>query len=134
MEVNYLCPKCKSYINIGNKVVLSAHVKDNAKGLLLFEKELGNYEVKKNDLIDYEEGDKVGFFCPICHANLTSEESPNLAKIIMVDNENIESDILFSQIAGEKATYKIYNLDIEAFGDNKENYFELLKENLKNKK
>ncbi len=127
MEINYLCPKCKSFLNIGTKVVLSVHVKEDQKGLLLFEKKLGDYEVKKHDLIHYEKGEMVGFYCPICHENLSADLNTNLAKVIMMDENNNEYDILFSKIVGEQATYKIKSGDIEAFGADKNKYLDSLK-------
>jgi len=123
MEINYKCPKCRSYLNIGDKVVLSIKAKSEQKGLLLFEKELGNYIVKKHDLIQYEKGDLIGFYCPICHENLAADDvNSNLAKVLMVDEENNEYTVMFSKIAGEHATYKISDSDIEAFGEDKEKY------------
>jgi len=131
MEINYLCPKCRSFLNIGTKVVLSVRVEDSQKGLLLFEKKLGDYDVKKHDLIQYEKGQLVGFYCPICHENLAADVNTNLAKVIMVDEDNNEYDILFSKVAGEQATYKLKNDDIEAFGIDKNKYLDSLKKDKK---
>ncbi len=126
MEINFLCPKCNSFLNIGNKIVFSVQVKTNQKGLILFEKTLGNYEVKKQDQIQYEKGELLGFFCPICHENLVSDIHPNLARINMVDEDKNEAIIFFSRISGEHATYKVDN-NIEAFGPDKEKYLHLIK-------
>ena len=123
MEVNYLCPKCKSFLNIADKIVLSFKIKDKQEGLILFEKELGNYEIKKHDIIEYKKGDILGFYCPICHENLAAEDvNSNLAKIIMLDEKNNEFEIVFSKVAGEQATYKILNDEIEAFGSDSDKY------------
>lgn len=123
MEINYKCPKCRSYLNIGNKIVFSVKVNSEQKGLILFEKELGNYEIKKHDLIQYEKGDLVGFYCPICHENLAADDvNSNLAKVLMVDEDENEYTIIFSKVAGEHATYKVSSSDIEAFGEDKEKY------------
>ncbi len=127
MEINYLCPKCRSFLNIGTKVVLSVHSKDDQKGLLLFEKRLGDYNVKKHDLIQYEKGEMVGFFCPICHENLVSAINSNLARVIMIDENDSECEVLFSKVVGEQATYKIKNGNIEAFGADKNKYLDSLK-------
>ncbi len=127
MEFDYLCPKCKSYLNIGNKIVFSVQAKTNQKGLILFEKTLGNYEVKKQDQIQYEKGELLGFFCPICHENLVSDIHMNLARVIMVDDEKNESEIFFSRVSGEHATYKLQNNIVEAFGSDQEKYLHLLK-------
>lgn len=123
MEINYKCPKCRSYLNIGKKIVLSVKVESEQKGLILFEKELGNYEVKKHDLIQYKKGDLVGFYCPICHENLAADDvNSNLAKVIMVDDENHESIVMFSKVVGEHATYKVSDSKIESYGEDKEKY------------
>jgi len=123
METNYICPKCRSYLNIADKIVLSLKVKDKQEGLILFEKELGNYNIKKHDVIEYQKGDVLGFYCPICHENLAAEDvNSNLAKIIMLDKEGKEFEIVFSKVAGEQATYKLKNNEIEAFGDDSDKY------------
>ncbi len=122
MEINYKCPKCKSYLNIGNKVVLSAKIGTKQKGLILFSNQLGDYEVKKHDLVEYKKGEKVGFYCPICHANLAADDvNLNLVKVIMEENGK-EYVVLFSNVAGEHATYKISGNNLEAFGKDKDKY------------
>ncbi len=126
MEINYKCPKCKSYLNIGNKVVLSAKVNENQKGLILFSNKLGNYEIKKHDLVQYKKGQKVGFYCPICHSNLAAEDlNLNLVKVIMEEGGK-EFTVLFSNIAGEHATYKLHDKNYEAFGKDKDKYINFL--------
>ena len=126
MEINYKCPKCKSFLNIGNKIVLSAKVGNNQKGLILFSNELGNYEIKKHDLVQYQKGEKIGFYCPICHSNLAADDvNINLVKVIMEDNGK-EYTVLFSNIAGEHATYKIHKDRLEAYGKDKDKYLNFL--------
>ena len=126
MEINYKCPKCKSYLNIGNNVVLSAKVGTESKGLILLDKNLGNYEIKKHDLVQYKKGQKVGFYCPICHANLAADNvNINLVKVLLEENGK-EYIVLFSNIAGEHATYKISDKNYEAFGKDKNKYLNFI--------
>jgi hypothetical protein len=127
METNYLCPECRSLLNIGEKIVLSVRLESKQNGLLLFEKLLGNYTVKKQDLLHYREGELVEFYCPICHENLQSDIHPNLARLILIDDDETEYEIIFSRIAGEHATYKIKDKLIESFGDHKSVYLSLMK-------
>ncbi|RLD81634.1 MAG: hypothetical protein DRJ10_05950 [Bacteroidetes bacterium] len=123
MEINYKCPKCRSYLNIGEKIVLSVKVESEHKGLILFEKELGNYKVKKHDLIQYKKGDLIGFYCPICHENLAAKNvNENLAEVLMVDEKDNEYKVMFSKIVGEHATYKVSDSKVESFGEDKEKY------------
>ena len=123
MEFDYKCPKCKSLLNIGNKIVFSVKVKSENKGLIMFDKELGNYQVKKHDLIQYKKGEMVGFYCPICHENLAANDvNANLARVLMVDDDGDEHIVLFSKIAGEQATYKLSGSELKAFGEDKHKY------------
>ena len=68
------------------------------------------------------------FNCPVCHADLTANEiNPNLARIIMIDENKKEFDIFFSKICGEHSTFLIHEDDIvEKFGKDSSvyvNYF-----------
>jgi hypothetical protein len=127
MELDYLCPACKSLLNIGDKIVLSVRLKNKQNGLLLFEKLLGSYNVKKQNVLHYKEGDLVEFFCPICHESMQSSIHPNLARLVLVDEDENEADIYFSRIAGEQATYKISGKNLEPFGKDKDIYLDVLK-------
>jgi hypothetical protein len=130
MELDYLCPECKSLLNIGDKIVLSVRLKNKQNGLLLFEKILGSYSVKKQNTLHYKDGDLVEFFCPICHEALQSSVHQNLIRLISNNDEENESDIFFSRIAGEQATYKISGKEIEAFGKDHEIYLDILKDRI----
>ena len=125
MKTNYLCPKCKGVLNIGGNVIFSTRNKKNEVGLILLHQELGNYKVIKDADYNYEEGEYLEFFCPICHKNLSAGGKENLVRILMVD-ENKTFNILFSQIAGEKSTYKITGDSVEAFGEHKKKYFNFI--------
>jgi hypothetical protein len=82
-------------------------------------------------LFNTKKGETVGFFCPICHQNLVSEFNANLAKVIMIEENDSECEVLFSKVVGEQATYKIKNGIIEAFGADKNKYLDSLKKNKK---
>jgi hypothetical protein len=127
MELNYLCPECRSILNIGEKIVVSVRLKNKQNGLILIEKAMGNFNIKKHDALHYKMGDLAEFFCPICHENLQTKIHPNLAKLILIDESENEFDILFSRISGEQATYKIKDKNIEAFGDDQDIYKDFVK-------
>ena len=125
MKTNYLCPKCKGFLNVGENVIFSTRNKNHDVGLVLLHQELGNYKVIKHPDYNYEEGECLEFFCPICHKNLSTGDKEKLVGIIMVD-ENKTYNVLFSQIAGEKSTYKIIGDNVEAFGTHKHKYLDFL--------
>lgn len=126
MYQNFICPKCKGYLNVDESIVLSAETKTGAKGLIHFNPEIGNYIIKKNANFAIEEGEKYDFFCPLCQKKLAADIHDNLSHIIMIDKDQKEYQILFSKIAGEKSTYKIVGESFEIFGDQKSSYIDFV--------
>lgn len=126
MNLNYLCPICNSYINIGNLLLFSVKTKAGYTGIIALDTEIGNYAVVKNENLDYAEGDKLDFFCPVCHEALSSGRHSSLAKIVMEDEDKKRFEILFSQVAGKKSTYKITGATMEMYGDDSAEYLDFL--------
>ncbi|MCB0806353.1 MAG: hypothetical protein KDC05_11185 [Bacteroidales bacterium] len=126
MAINYLCPHCKGYISLNDAVVFSVKASGNKRGLISLKTELGNYAVDKNPEFDFHEGEELDFYCPICHTELASDVHGKLARIIMVDENKTEFDILFSRRAGQKSTYKIIGETMEIFGDDSAEYIDFI--------
>ena len=126
MGTSFLCPKCSGHLKVGDSVVFSTRTKEGQVGLVLLSPQLGNYKVKNHPSFDFEVGDYVEFFCPLCQVQLTSEKNENLAKVIMIDDELKEYEILFSKIAGEKCTYKIVGGNVEEFGKDSSRYLDTI--------
>lgn len=124
MGNSYLCPQCSGHLKVGESVVFSTRSKKGVTGLILLSPKLGHYEVINHPSFDFKDGDYVEFFCPLCHVQLTSEKNENLAKVLMIDDELQESEILFSKIAGEKCTYKIVDGNVEEYGKDSSRYLE----------
>jgi len=124
MGNSYLCPQCSGHLKVGESVVFSTRSKKGETGLILLSPKLGHYEVINHPSFDFKEGDYVEFFCPLCHVQLTSEKNENLAKVLMIDDDLQESEILFSKIAGEKCTYKIVDGNVEEYGKDSSRYLE----------
>jgi hypothetical protein len=119
MENNdFICPHCQGQIRPSNKIILSARTHDNQTGLILLSPELGEYSVVKHGSLTLTDGEHIDVFCPICHADLGAyHEDKDLAKVIMIDREGLEFDIVFSEVVGRKATYKVRGDMVEAFGE-----------------
>ena len=114
---NYICPHCKGHLRANNKIILSAKKKNGDVGLLLLDPQLGNYVLLNHPSFEIKGKEQLELFCSICHANLEAKKFDNLlARICMIDKNNIEYDILFSKIAGEECTYKIADGIFEAYG------------------
>jgi hypothetical protein len=95
-------------------------------GLISLHPELGNYNVEKHKSFQFKEGEELDFYCPICHAELASTLHSSLAKIIMIDEDKREFEILFSKKAGEKSTFKIEGETMEIYGDDSAEYIDFL--------
>ena len=121
MENNYYCPKCSGNLNIGGYIVLTAKSEDEKGSIMFFQKDLGDYKVLKHPDSLIRTGNHFEFFCPVCSENLSSGNE-NLAEVLMKDSDGDVYKILFSEIMGEKATYKIKGSDVQPFGSDSRKY------------
>src|SRR5512138_3680990 len=105
---DFLCPYCRGHLMPHTKIILSARKASGKRGLILFSPRLGEYDVIVHHTFRLEGGEHIDMLCPLCHANLTDQTiNKNLARIKMIDSDGMEYDIYFSEIVGEKCTYKI---------------------------
>ncbi len=117
MAIHYLCKACRGHLNVKTSIVLSAtRLNSSKKGLIFLNPELGNYTVTTHPSFTMEEGEEYLINCPICHAHLNSLKYDHLVRIIMIDENGKEFDIYFSDIVGEKCTYKISGTTVEKIG------------------
>ena len=125
LEVNYLCPDCRSYLRVWNNIIFTVKsCTENKQGLLLLNPKLGNYKYISHYALDFNEMECLDFFCPVCSFNLTATDvNTNLARIIMVDENQKEFDLYFSRLRGEHSTFKVSDDDIvERFGKDSSSY------------
>ncbi len=125
MSDQYLCPHCMSHLYLCGHIIFSTK-SNNGAGLVLLHPELGNYLVTKHPSYKFDEGELLEFFCPVCHYKLASDKNENLAKILLIDENNKEYHIYFSQVAGERSTYKIIGEKAEYFGQDSGRYLDIL--------
>lgn len=123
-ENDFLCPYCRGQLKPHNKIILSARKETGKRGLILFSPRLGEYDLLFHDTFRLQDGEHVDMLCPLCHANLTDHTiHQNLARIKMIDSSGKEFDIYFSEIVGEKCTYKISSdQQMESFGEDAGDY------------
>ncbi len=136
MEIQYLCPKCKSFLNVTENIIISFKSEiDSKQGIVLLRPELGDYDFIMHNTVNFIKNEKVEFFCPICYENLKVPEiNENLVKILMVDENNKEFDIFFSRIVSEQSTFKIRSGDIiEKFGKDSSSYLDYFSKKLADK-
>lgn len=117
MKTKYLCPNCENALNVGDNIVLKVKNNFGQKGIVFLHSELGNYETDFSAEFTLIEGEKVKFYCPLCNHSLTNFKNDRLAHFTMIIDDEKEYTIAFSQIYGEKCTYKIEEKEvIEKFG------------------
>ena len=126
MALNYLCPHCNGHISFDENILFSVRTPDFKVGLISLHTELGKYSVDKHTGFNFEDGTELDFYCPICHAELSSELHSNLANVIMIDKNNNQFEILFSKTAGKKSTYKVIGETMEIFGDDSAEYIDFI--------
>ena len=137
LDVNYLCPHCRSHLRIWNNIVFSVKSCDADKqGLLLLNPELGNYEFISHYSLEFKEEECLDFFCPVCSANLIAADTDiNMARIIMIDKDEKEYDVYFSRIRGKHSTFKVQENDIvERYGKDSSSYVEYFMARFQQKK
>ena len=123
MNANYICPHCRAYLNVSDRIVISAKNEKGQRGVLLFSIHLGDYEILKHPNFDMEENEKLNMFCPSCHKSLKdSKVHENIYKILMQDEEDHEYEILFSGVYGERCTYQISEEKVHSYGEDAGKY------------
>ncbi len=131
----YLCKACRGVLNVKTSIILSAtKLNSSNKGLLYLNPELGNYTVDTHPTFKIEEGEEYLINCPICHAHLNSLKYDHLVRIKMIDDKGEEFDIYFSDIVGEKCTFKISGSMVEKMGPDAvkyDKYFDIPEEDKK---
>jgi hypothetical protein len=122
MEWTFYCPKCGAAVNPGGIVTLVAS-RGSVTIMLGFNPEPGNYDLYLPPGIALPPGTEWSFSCPVCRADLTCADHLKLCELVLaVGNERRR--LLFSRIAGERATYVLRNGDdgIERHGDHSDRY------------
>lgn len=135
MAVEYLCKACRGILNVKTSIIISAtKLNSTRRGLVYLNPELGNYTYTTHPTFSLEDGAEYLFNCPICPSQLNSTKYPHLVRIIMRDDNGKEFDIYFSNIAGEKCTFKIGETGVEERGPDAgkyDKYFDIPEEDRK---
>ena len=122
MDNFFTCPNCEGHLKVGDYLIFSVQASNKRKGLLLLHPEIGNYTCIKHPSFEFDTGDELGFYCPLCQSTLTSDIDSKLVHVQMIDSNNKEHTIYFSRIAGEYSTYKISDDDVMCTGEHAGRY------------
>jgi hypothetical protein len=115
---DYICPKCKGHLNVGDYLVFATKTQRKHKGLIMMSPKVGEYKYFHHEKFQLSKGEMVDFECPICQTDLTSEKNKEYAMIYMIGAEDdFEFELYFSKVAGHQSTYLVAHDNVETFGD-----------------
>ncbi len=103
---DFLCPKCREHIRVGDNIIFKVKNSRKQSGILLLSSQIGNYTSIKHPSFEIRNGEYLEFFCPLCNAPLMSDIHKNLARLILNDEKGKNTDVYFSQIVGEQSTFE----------------------------
>jgi len=122
---NYICPFCQGHLNVKENIVLIIRNKNNQQGLVFLHTELGNYASQMISSLEIEKGDSVDFFCPYCHTNLEFHKEPtSFVKLHREDNHGKKTQVIFTKIYGEEATYHVDDNKVMSYGEHAKKYMD----------
>ena len=122
MENHFICPNCHGHLKVGNHIIFRIRNRKKDYGLLLLDPKIGNYQSIKHPEFEFQQGEALEFYCPLCHQNLGADFDQNLTHVEMIDKDNKEHDIYFSRIAGEESTYQVSGDTVRASGEHSGKY------------
>jgi hypothetical protein len=121
MSWTYSCPKCHGVVNPDETVILIG-VCPEYRFMIGFHPQPGNYTVYLPPGVDLVQGRRYEFVCPLCRANLGSPQHANLSMLEVWQGDH-KRILLFSNIAGERATYIVKDESLEEnHGDHADHY------------
>jgi predicted RNA-binding Zn-ribbon protein involved in translation (DUF1610 family) len=119
---DFLCPKCREYLRVGEKIIFKVRNIKKQSALLLLSPQIGNYASHKHHSFEVNSGEYLEFYCPLCNASLISDIHKNLAYVIMQDETGKNHDVYFSQIVGEHSTFETDGDSVHAAGEDAGRY------------
>jgi uncharacterized protein YbaR (Trm112 family) len=104
---DFSCPKCKGQLRVGDHIIFKVKNGIRQSALLLLSPQIGNYSSVKHPSFEFNQGEILEFYCPLCNGSLKSDIHQNLALVLMKDESGKSFVVYFSQVAGEHSTYEI---------------------------
>lgn len=125
MKDIYTCPHCLAAINAKRNIILAGNKENESsnKGLILLHEELGNYAVALSASLTIETGDKIDFYCPVCHSSLQAKKAKEMAEFLQIDEMGTQHSIFIMRTYGERCTFKIDDQKkVKSFGERVKKY------------
>ncbi len=123
MKSVYGCPHCETVLNPSVKVLLVVKY-SKKKGMILLSPQPGNFKFICDKTVEgaLSPGATVTFFCPVCGADLTSPGNKKFAELAFFDPNGHKRKVEFSRVYGTHATFVIDGDEVQAYGDDAEDF------------
>jgi predicted RNA-binding Zn-ribbon protein involved in translation (DUF1610 family) len=119
---DFLCPKCRQYLRVGENIIFKVKNSKKQSALLLLSPQIGNYTSHKHPSFEIQTGESLEFYCPLCNTSLISEIHKNLAHVIMLDDTGDSHNVYFSQVVGEHSTFETDGESVHVAGEDAGRY------------
>jgi len=119
---DFLCPKCKEHIRVGDNIIFKVKNSKKQSALLLLSPHIGNYTSHKHPAFEIQSGESLEFYCPLCNSSLISDIHKNLAHVILRDDKGKSTNVYFSQIVGEHSTFTTDGDSVNVAGEDAGRY------------
>jgi predicted RNA-binding Zn-ribbon protein involved in translation (DUF1610 family) len=119
---DFLCPKCRQYLRVGENIIFKVKNSKKQSALLLLSPQIGNYTSHKHPSFEIQNGESLEFYCPLCNTSLISEIHKNLAQVIMVDSMGDSHNVYFSRVMGEHSTFETDGESVHVAGEDAGRY------------
>lgn len=119
---DFLCPRCLGHIRVGDHIIFKVKNTGKHSGLLLLSPHIGNYTSVKHPSFEFDEGETLEYFCPLCNVSLISDIHENLVHVILQDVTGKSNDVYFSRIVGEHSTFSTEGEAVHVAGDDAGRY------------
>jgi hypothetical protein len=119
---DFLCPKCKEHLRVGENIIFKVRNGRKQAGLLLLNPQIGNYTSLKHPSFVIQTGESLEYFCPLCNTSLISDIHKNLAHVIMEEKSGDYHDVYFSQVVGEHSTFETDGESVHVAGEDAGRY------------
>lgn len=108
MKTKFLCPFCRVTLSIRENVIFKVRTEDHKMGILILNPELGSYKYSSLPDLNFKNGERIEFICPICCEQLSIKNSTeDWVGILMIQDKKKEYHFYFSSIAGEHSKFII---------------------------
>ena len=132
-KTEFVCPHCRGYLSVSDKVVFTIRKPGWTGGLLLLSPIVGDYKYENHWSYKIQPGEEFEFHCPICNSDLSVPGTEKFAKVIMREEDNEKTHefyVVFSRVEGEKCTFKIAEKKMESFGESAHKYVDFVNASL----